>query len=237
MATVLITGCSSGFGKLAAYELSAAGHTIFATMRSTTGKNRAAAEELKSLPNVRVVELDVTSETSVESAVQKALSESALDVVIHNAGAGVNGVAEASTPEQFSRVMEVNLIGVHRLNRAILPHFRTRQSGLLIYISSGLGRTVLPYLASYCASKYALEAYAESLAAEILTHGIDTVILQPGAYPSSFRANIMEPDDTARLAAYPVEQAEALKSHEATKAMLASEARPTRAKWQMPCYP
>ena len=85
---------------------------------------------------------------------------------------------------------------------------------------------MLPYLASYCASKYALEAYAESLAAEILTHGIDTVILQPGAYPSSFRANIMEPDDTARLAAYPVEQAEALKSHEATKAMLASEAAP-----------
>ncbi|MBL0063284.1 MAG: SDR family NAD(P)-dependent oxidoreductase [bacterium] len=78
--------------------------------------------------------------------------------MIHNAGIGVNGVAEGSTPEQLSYIMDVNLIGAHRLNRAILPHLRTRKSGLLIYISSGLGRTVLPYLSAYCASKFALES-------------------------------------------------------------------------------
>lgn len=226
MANVLVTGCSSGFGKLAAQELSIAGHTVFASMRDIAGKNHTAADELQGLPRVRVLELDVTNEASVNSAVHDILADSPLDVVIHNAGVGVNGVAEASTPEQFTHILDVNLVGTHRLNRAVLPHFRVRQSGLLIYISSGLGRTVLPYLASYCASKFALEAYAESLAAEVLTHGIDTVILQPGAYPSSFRANILAPDDTTRLAAYPIEQAESLQSHEATKAMLASEAAP-----------
>lgn len=95
---------------------------------------------------IRVVELDVTSDDSVNQAVEQVLADSALDVVIHNAGIGVNGVAEGSTPQQLAYIMEVNLIGVHRLNRAILPHLRARNAGLLIYLSSGLGRTVLPYL-------------------------------------------------------------------------------------------
>jgi len=226
MAVVLITGCSSGFGKLAAVELAANGHSVFATMRDINGKNREVANELRANPMIKVVELDVTSDDSVNRAVEQVVAESPLDVVIHNAGIGVNGVTEGSTTEQFSHVMDVNLIGVHRLNRAILPQLRSRKTGLLIYVSSGLGRTVLPYLSSYCASKFALEAYAESLAYEVTTHGIDTVILQPGAYPSNFRANILDPDDPSRLADYPIEQAEALANHEETRNYLASEAAP-----------
>lgn len=226
MARVLITGCSSGFGELAARELAQAGHVVYATMRGTANKNSVIARELSALPSVRVLDMDVTSEKSIEDAVAAVLADGGLDAVVHNAGIGVNGVAEASTPEQFAHVLDVNVLGVHRLNRAVLPHFRGCKSGLLIYVSSGLGRTVLPYLASYCASKFALEAYAESLAYEVVTHGIDSVILQPGAYPSKFRANILDPDDPQRLSAYPLEQEEALASHEATKAMLASEAAP-----------
>ncbi len=226
MAVVLITGCSSGFGKLAAVELAVNGHNVFATMRNINNKNRAVADELRTNSLINVVELDVTSDSSVNQAVEKILANSRLDVVIHNAGIGVNGVAEGSTPEQFSHVIDVNLIGVHRLNRALLPHLRARKSGLLIYISSGLGRTVLPYLSSYCASKFALEAYAESLAYEVTTHGIDTVILQPGAYPSNFRANILDPDDPSRLVEYPIEQVEALASHQETRNYLASDAAP-----------
>ena len=222
MAVVLITGCSSGFGKLAAVELAANGHNVFATMREINGKNREVANELRANPMIKVVELDVTSDGSVNRAVEQVAAESPPDVVIHNAGIGVNGVAEGSTTEQLSHVMDVNLIGVHRLNRAILPQLRSRRTGLLIYVSSGLGRTVLPYLSSYCASKFALEAYAESLAYEVSTHGIDTVILQPGAYPSNFRANILDPDDPLRLADYPIEQAEALANHEDTRNYLAS---------------
>ncbi|MBK6765520.1 MAG: SDR family NAD(P)-dependent oxidoreductase [bacterium] len=226
MARVLITGCSSGFGELAARELSQAGHFVYATMRGTAAKNSATAQVLGSLPGVKVLDMDVTSEESIDRAVTTVFADGQLDAVVHNAGIGVNGVAEASTPEQLAHVMDVNVLGVHRLNRAVLPHFRGCRSGLLIYVSSGLGRTVLPYLASYCASKFALEAYAEALAYEVATHGIDSVILQPGAYPSRFRANILDPDDPVRLAGYPVEQSEAMANHEATKEMLASEAAP-----------
>ncbi|MBK8127452.1 MAG: SDR family oxidoreductase [bacterium] len=224
MATVLITGCSSGFGHLATRQIAAAGHTVFATMRDPVGRNRAAADELSGLDNVRVLALDVTSDESVANAI--AGIDAALDCVIHNAGMGVNGVAEASTPAQLSYVLDVNVVGVHRLNRAVLPAMRAHRSGLLIYVSSGLGRTVLPYLSGYCASKFALEAYAESLAYEVITHGIETVIIQPGAYPSNFRANILDTDDAARLAGYPDEQAEAEQSDAQTKQYLASGAAP-----------
>ncbi len=226
MAVILITGCSSGFGRLAAQEFAANGHDVFATMRGTTAKNRDAATELQATAGINVIDLDVTSDSSIRNAVGQILSESQLDVVVHNAGIGITGVAEASTPEQLSGILDVNLIGVHRLNREILPHFRKQRRGLLIYVSSGLGRTALPYLAAYCASKYALEAYAESLAYEVITHGIDSVILQPGAYPTEFRANILRPDDEGRLAPYPLEQKEAESSHNATREMLASEMAP-----------
>lgn len=226
MAVVLITGCSSGFGKLAALEFAANGHKVIATLRETTGKNREAAEILQSTAGITVIELDVTSDGSVSDAVERVLADSQVDVVIHNAGIGITGVAEASTPGQLARILDVNLVGVHRLNRAILPHFRQRKSGLLMYVSSGLGRTALPYLAAYCASKYALEGYAESLSYELVTHGIDSVILQPGAYPTDFRANILSPDDSSILADYPVEQREAEFSHNATREMLASEMAP-----------
>jgi len=223
MANILITGCSSGFGKLAVAELSAAGHTVFATMRGVGGKNEAAAAEVGSLRNVRVLELDVTNEDSANRAVAEAGD---LDCVVHNAGIGVDGVTEANSIEQFAHVLNVNVLGVHRLNRAVLPAMRARNAGLLLYVSSGLGRTVLPYLAAYCASKFALEAYAESLAYELLPHGIETVILQPGAYPSNFRANIMEADDPARLDGYPVEREESKDLDLKTRQYLASEAAP-----------
>ncbi|MCB1060527.1 MAG: SDR family oxidoreductase [Calditrichaeota bacterium] len=223
MATILITGCSSGFGNLATRELSAAGHSVVASMRDPLGRNQKAARELAELSGVRVLELDVTQDDSVSKAAELAGD---VDAVIHNAGLGITGVAEGSTTEQLSYIMEVNLIGVHRLNRAVLPGMRARKSGLLIYVSSGLGRTVLPYMSAYCASKYALEAYAETLSYELSTHGIDTVILQPGAYPSGFRGNILKPDDQDRLADYPVEQAEAESIHRNISEMLQSEMAP-----------
>lgn len=226
MAGILITGCSSGFGELAAREFSRTGHRVFATMRGTDGRNQGIAEELSRLENVTVHELDVTNEESIAACAEEILAQSALDVIVHNAGFGVYGVAEGSTPEQFSRVLEVNLLGVHRLNRAFLPHLRSRRSGLLIYLSSGSGRTVFPYSSVYCASKFALEAYAEALAYELRTFDIDSVILEPGAYPSRYRQNVERPDDGKVLAQYPVEQAEAEKIHANIVEMLHSEMAP-----------
>lgn len=226
MAVVLITGCSSGFGKLAAQDFAQAGHTVFASMRDPGERNQSIAAELSALPNVHVIELDVTDELSVERAVDNIHAHSELDVVVHNAGLGVNGVAEGSTAEQLEHIMNVNLIGVHRLNRAVLPKMRARRRGLLIYVSSGLGRTVLPYMSAYCASKYALEAYAESLSYELTTHGIDSTILQPGAFPTKFRASILTPDDAERVAEYPIETDEAQRVHNNVVEMLRSEMAP-----------
>jgi len=227
MSVVLITGCSSGFGKLAATEITAAGHIVVATMRGINDKNKSAADDLLNSGVAHVVELDVTDEHSVNKGAETALKLAGqVDVIIHNAGYGVSGVVEASTPEQFTAIMDVNVIGVHRLNRALLPHMRARNSGLLIYVSSGLGRTVLPYSSIYCASKYALEAYAESLSYELCTHGIDSSILEPGAYPSNYRSNVQEPDDPSRLADYEIEQAEANRIHSNISEMLASEMAP-----------
>lgn len=223
---VLITGCSSGFGKLAAEEISLEGHMVFATMREIQGRNSRAARALASVKNVVVLEMDVTIEASVENAANQCMARGGVDCVIHNAGIGADGLAEASTAGQFARVLDVNVLGAHRLNRAILPHMRGRRSGLLIYISSGLGRTVLPYMASYCASKFALEGYAESLSYEVITHGIETVILQPGAYPSEFRSKILEPDDPKRSDGYALENEEARQINILTNEYLASEKAP-----------
>ena len=226
MAVVLITGCSSGFGALATEELSRGGHAVFATMRDPGGRNHDIATKLAALPGVRVLELDVTDDLSVERAVDRIVTDGGLDAVVHNAGIGANGVAEGSTPEQFARVFEVNLFGVHRLNRAVLPHLRKQGRGVLIYVSSGLGRTILPYMSAYCASKFALEAYAESLSYEVTVQGIDTVILQPGAYPTNFRANILAPDDAVRVKEYPRETKEAERMHNNVVEMLQSELAP-----------
>src|SRR5689334_20191138 len=156
--TVLITGASTGFGRDAAERLARRGHRVFATMRDIDGRNapnRAAllrlAREEKLL--LHVLELDVTSDDSVQRAVSFAEREAgAIDAAINNAGQLAMGVCEAFTPEQFTEIMDVNLIGMVRVNRAVLPAMRARRSGAIIHLSSGAGRVTLPGLGAYCAS-------------------------------------------------------------------------------------
>ena len=125
---VLITGCSSGFGKLAAQEFALEDHTVFATMREPKGKNAEAAKQLSSLKNVSVIEMDVTSDASVKQAVEECMARGGIDAVIHNAGIGTSGVAEANTVELFTRVLDVNLLGVHRLESLrAAAHARTTE--------------------------------------------------------------------------------------------------------------
>ena len=156
-AVVLITGASTGFGRTAAEELLARrGYTVFATMRDCSGRNalpivkslRAAASREKTDPCTSSPELDVTQVESVNAAVQQALSRAGrIDIVINNAGIGALGVTEAYTVEDFQRLFDVNLFGVVRVNRAVLPAMRRQRSGLLIHVSSGAGRMVAPCMA------------------------------------------------------------------------------------------
>ncbi|GAB2678450.1 SDR family NAD(P)-dependent oxidoreductase [Kribbella swartbergensis] len=136
--TVLISGASSGFGALTARALADAGHLVYAGMRDLTGRNAAAAADAKQYASehdvdLRPVELDVSSETSVQQAVDTVIKEQGrIDVLIHNAGHMVTGPAEAFTPEQLAQLYDTNVLGTQRLNRAALPHLREQGDGLLL---------------------------------------------------------------------------------------------------------
>jgi NAD(P)-dependent dehydrogenase (short-subunit alcohol dehydrogenase family) len=205
---VLITGASTGFGRDAAERLARRGHHVFATMRDAHGRNAERRAELERLAEaeklrLRVLELDVTSEQSVQTAVDSALREAGqLDVVINNAGYSGIGVAEAYTTEQWRDMFEVNLFGVVRVNRAVLPAMRKQRSGLLIHISSGAGRVAVPAMAAYCASKFALEALADAYRYELFPFGIESVIVEPGIYRTAIFDRLATPADRERLADY-----------------------------------
>jgi NAD(P)-dependent dehydrogenase (short-subunit alcohol dehydrogenase family) len=203
MANILITGTSSGFGKLTTQALAGKGHTVVATLRDVAGKNKDAAAELRKVDRCTVVELDVTSDKSVDAGVAAAIKEVGhLDVVVNNAGYAVGGLVETVTAAQMLAEYDTNVIGVHRVNRAVLPHLRERRSGLLVHISSGLGRRPLPLLGVYSSTKWAIECYAEVLRYELKATGVDSVIVQPGAFPTEFNAKSMAGADQARAAGY-----------------------------------
>jgi NAD(P)-dependent dehydrogenase (short-subunit alcohol dehydrogenase family) len=208
---VLITGASSGFGRLSALALARAGHVVLAGMRDVAGRNSPAATELAALAsaeNLRIsaVELDVQSQPSADAAVDQIIAQhSFLDVVVHNAGHMVLGPAEAFTPEQLAAVYDVNVLGTQRVNRAALPHLRERGSGLLVWVGSSSTRGGHPpFLAPYFAAKAGMDALAESYAAELIRFGIGTTIVVPGAFTSGTNhfAHAGRPDDAAREAAY-----------------------------------
>lgn len=204
----LITGCSSGFGLRLIEPLARAGHTVFATMRDPRGRNAAAAAQLEALAtqhglDVHVRDLDVTSSTSVDAAVAAILDQTQrIDVVVNNAAIMPVGITEAFTVAQLQATLEANVVGVFRVNQAVLPAMRAQQTGLLIQISSQNGRVPLPFFGVYCASKFAVEALAETLRYELSPFGVDSCIVQPGPFPTELMANSPAPLDADRLAAY-----------------------------------
>ncbi len=205
---VLITGTSSGFGRLTVQILARKGYTVFASMRETTGRNVVASTEFRTLADreglsLKVLELDVTNDASVDRAVKEVIDQAGrIDVLVNNAGFGYLGLTEAFTLEQAQRIFDTNFFGAVRMNRAVLPHMRRQGSGLLIHISSGAGRVVVPSMGLYCASKFALEALAEAYRYELSRLGIDSVIIEPGAYPTPIFAKFGEPADQARAPEY-----------------------------------
>lgn len=186
---ILVTGASSGFGRLTAYALADAGHTVYASMRETTGRNAqqvAAASDyaLAHRVDLRTVELDVGSQPSVDAAVQTVLAKCArLDVIVHNAGHMSYGPAEAFTPEQFAELYDVNVLSTQRVNRAALPSMRQQRRGLVVWVSSSSARGgTPPYLSPYFAAKAAMDSLAVSYAGELARWGIETSIIVPGAF-------------------------------------------------------
>lgn len=199
---VLITGTSSGFGYLIANTLLEKGNTVVASMRGIDGKNKEAAEKLKSV-GAHIVEIDVTSDDSVEQGVQKAIENAGgLDVVVNNAGVGVIGMQEFFTPEDWKKLFEVNVFGVQRVCRAAIPHMREKGSGLLIHVSSLLGRFTLPFYGPYNASKWAMEALAENYRVELSGFGVESCIVEPAGFPTEFADALLKPTDKSRENSY-----------------------------------
>ncbi len=199
---ILITGASGGFGKLTTLTLLKDGHQVAATMRNVQTKNKEVATELKAA-GAQIVELDVTDDNSVTKGVNHAIEMlRGIDVVINNAGVGTIGMQEHFTPEDFKQLFDINVFGVQRVNRAVLPHLREKGNGLIIYVSSLLGRFALPFYGPYNASKWAMEAMAENYRVELSGFGIDNCIVEPGGYPTTFMVNLMKPSDNSRTDSY-----------------------------------
>jgi NAD(P)-dependent dehydrogenase (short-subunit alcohol dehydrogenase family) len=208
---MVITGASSGFGALAARALARAGHTVYASMRETTGRNAPQVKEVEQYAaehgvDLRAIELDVSSQKSCDAAIQEIISKNGrLDVLIHNAGHMVFGPAEAFTPEQLAELYDVNVLSTQRVNRAALPQLRKQRKGLVIWVSSSssAGGTP-PYLAPYFAAKAGMDALAVVYARELTRWGIETSIIVPGAFTSGTNhfSHSGRPADAERAAEY-----------------------------------
>jgi NAD(P)-dependent dehydrogenase (short-subunit alcohol dehydrogenase family) len=205
MPTVLITGTSTGFGHVTTELLAARGWRVFATMRDLKRKDslERALKGAGLSERVSFVQLDVTDQTSIEAAVKSILAETGntLDAVVHNAGIAVAGVLEDLPEAEIRRVMETNFFGVLALTRALLPTFRAQGHGRIVLVSSQAALAGQPGNSMYCASKWALEGWAESLAYEVDPFGIDVVVIEPGPYRTEIwnSSKWIMPQDSAYL--------------------------------------
>ena len=200
--TILVTGASSGFGRLISETLAGSGHTVYASMRNSASKNAEHAKTLRG-NGLSVVDLDVTDTKSVETAVAEILAKHGkIDVVVNNAGVASAGVSEAFTDKQVAELFDVNVLGMHRVTRAVLPSMREQGAGLVVNIGSILGRVTFPFFGIYGASKFAVEALTDGYRYELSQLGIDVSLVQPSAYPTEMYASAAQPADLEIANAY-----------------------------------
>ncbi|WP_324827461.1 SDR family oxidoreductase [Qipengyuania zhejiangensis] len=191
--SVFITGCSSGFGRLGAETYARLGARVFATMRNLP---RPEADELRQLAldaklDLYVLPLDVLRDDEVDAAVAEAerINGGPMDVLVNNAGIGISSPVELQDMEATRLIFDTNVLGCHRVARAVLPGMRSKGAGQIFQISSQLGRVIVPYSGHYSATKFALEAMSEQMAYELVPHNIDVTIIQPGGYPTKVWVN------------------------------------------------
>ena len=189
----LVTGASSGIGKATALALVEAGFDVVGTSRNTS--------RVRPLVGVTFVDLDVTSDESVATAVRGVIERfGRLDVLVNNAGSGAAGAAEESSVAQDQRVFDINFFGLVRMTKAVLPHMRAAGSGRIINISSVLGLVPAPFMASYAATKHAIEGYSESVDHEVREYGVRVLLVEPAYTRTDFDTKAIQPD--APLAIY-----------------------------------
>jgi NAD(P)-dependent dehydrogenase (short-subunit alcohol dehydrogenase family) len=185
---IFITGSSSGIGFALARRFAERGWRVFATMRRPDGPGGPALREETAARGWRLTTpaLDVTRDDSVAAAVTAALAETGgrLDVLVNNAGYYACGALEETTSDELRAQLETNVVGVHRVTRAVLPAMRARRDGTIVTLGSVSGRVAVPMTGPYHASKWALEGMIESLRLELLPFGVRVVLIEPGPYES-----------------------------------------------------
>ena len=183
----LVTGASSGIGEATAHALVGAGFTVYGTSRkATAGEKRHG---------VAFLPLDVTDDQSVAGAVREVLDRSGrIDVLVNNAGVGSAGAAEETSVAQDQTVFDVNVFGLIRMTKAVLPHMRAQGSGRIINISSVAGFAPQPFMASYVSSKHAVEGYSESVDHEVREHGVRVLLVEPFNTSTAFDASVVRGD-------------------------------------------
>jgi len=185
--TVLITGASSGFGKVAAKLFHTKDWNVIASMRSPEKET-----ELNSLDNIFITRLDVTDKQSIQNAVAAGIAKfGKIDVLVNNAGYGALGALEAATEEQIKQQFDVNFFGLIAVTTAVLPGMRQQKSGTIINVSSVGGRVTFPFSSLYHATKFAVEGLTESLQYELNPFGINLKIVEPGGYKTEFSGRSM----------------------------------------------
>lgn len=183
----LITGANSGLGKFAALGLVEAGFDVVGTSRNTNGLERRRGVTLR--------DLDVTSDESVAALVEGVITDfGRIDVLVNNAGMGLAGATEENSIAQQQKLFDINVFGVIRMTRAVLPHMRAQGSGRIINISSIFGFMPAPYMAAYSATKHAVEGYSESVDHEVRGHNIRVLLVEPGGTRTGFDDNTTAPD-------------------------------------------
>lgn len=196
MKTIFITGASSGLGKATAKLFSSKGWNVIATMR-----NPSKETELGRLPNVSLVELDVSNPEQIREAVAGICARMHVDVVLNNAGYALSGPLEASTDEQVIAQINTNQLGAILVTKAFIPHFRTRKSGMFLTTTSIGGLVAFPLNAVYHATKWALEGFAESLAFELKQFNVSVKTISPGSIKSDFmgKAQMVQSEHYAEI--------------------------------------
>lgn len=182
MKTIVITGSSSGIGKATAKYFARQGWKVAATMRRPENET-----ELTGMENIAVYQLDVTDNQSIAAAAKQIIADfGTVDVVLNNAGYGLVGPFEATTPEQIRHQFDTNVFGLMEVTRAFLPHFRANKAGLFMNVSSIGGLITFPYISLYHSTKWAVEGFSESLSYELGELGIQVKLIEPGGVDTDF---------------------------------------------------
>ncbi len=192
MAVVLITGSSTGFGKLAALEFARRGDDVYASMRNTA-KAQSLLDGAKAAGlNINVIALDVSDRASVEAGVADVVKRAGrIDVLVSNAGVGIHGPIEECDDDEIQAVLDTNVLGVVRAARAVAPTMRAQKSGTIINVGSLAGKVSAPYGGVYSASKHAVEALSDALYFELHPFGVRVVLIEPGGFETEFGANVI----------------------------------------------